>query len=87
MSVNELLLLCLDSKQISKAHFIQSIKVNIVLSHTNSPVFQSRYVCFSTKMSHCNLQLLTLIHFPSLFSMEEEVAVQDVFKTASSAQK
>ena len=87
MSVNEMLLLWLDSKLISKAHFIQSIKVNIVPSHTNSLPFQSRYVHFSTIKSCCNLRLLPLDNFSSLFSMEEEVAVQDVFKTASSAQK
>ena len=80
MSVNLLLLLCLDSKLISKAHFIQLIKVNIVPSHTNSPIFQSRYVHFSTIKSRCNLQLLTLIKFSSLFSMEEDVAIQDYLK-------
>jgi hypothetical protein len=80
MSVNELLLLCLDNKLISKAHFIQSIKVNIVPSHTNSTLFQSRRLHFSNIMSHCNLQLLLLINFSSLFSMEEEVAVQDYLK-------
>ena len=68
-------------------HFIQSIKVNIVPSHTDSLAFQSRYVCFSTIKSCCNLQLLPLINFSSLFHMEEEVAVKDAFKTASSAQK
>ena len=77
----------MDSKLISKAHFIQSIKVNIVPSHTNSPACQSIHVCFSTMKGHCNLQLLALFNFSSLFSMEEEVDIQDVFKTASSAQK
>ena len=48
MSVNEMLLLCLDSKLISKAHFIQSIKVNIVPSQTNFPVYQSRHLSFLT---------------------------------------
>ena len=39
-------------------------------------------------MKSChNLQLLPLIGFSPLFSMEDEVADQDVFKTASSAQK
>ena len=80
MPVNYLLLLCLDSKLISKALFFQSIKVNIVPSHTNSPVFQSRYVCFSNIKSHHNLQLLTLINFSSSFSMEERVDVQDVLR-------
>ena len=62
-------------------------KVNIVPSHTYSPVFQSRCLCFSTLKSRCYLRLQTLINFSSLLSTEEEVTVQDVFKTASSAQK
>ena len=39
MSVNYLLILCLDNKLISIAHFIQAIKVNIVPSQTYSPIF------------------------------------------------
>ena len=55
ISVNSLLLLCLDSKLISKAHFTQPMKVNIAPSHIYPPVFQSRYVCFSAITSRCNL--------------------------------
>ena len=77
----------MDSKLISKVHFIQSIKVNIVPSHSNSPVFQTRCWCFSTIKCWHNLRLLPLNNVSSLFSIQEEVAVQDVFKTASSAQK
>ena len=49
--------------------------------------FSVDILSFSTIMSCCNLQLLTFIDFSSLFSMVEEVVVQDIFKTVSSAQK
>ena len=46
---NNGLLLCLDSKLISIAHFSPAIKVNIVTSLNRSPVFSSKQFWYSTK--------------------------------------
>ena len=62
MTVNWQLLLVLDSKLISIAHFIQAIKVNIVPSLTNSSILQSRHSWLFQLSSGVPHALLQPIH-------------------------